>query len=111
SAGAASNWDGGASGLQANIGTGGYLQGKVGQTNTLFIYGLSNTQFNNTPVNNNWQHIQYAIYFNNGSIEIRESGSASQFTLGGGYTTSDVFQVRVNSANRVEYVKNGVVFY
>ncbi|CAM3686961.1 hypothetical protein PMAG_a0396 [Pseudoalteromonas mariniglutinosa NCIMB 1770] len=68
------------------------------------IFGLSNT----ANTSGGYEHINYALYGDQGSISIYESGTYIGFF--GSYTSSDNLAVECDG-EYVHYYKNGVVFY
>jgi hypothetical protein len=79
----------------------GYVEFTVGETNTLWLAGLSHGNDGTA-----YTDIDFAFFFNGaGYAEIRENGVYQGDTT---YTTGDVFRVAV-VGGRVQYFKNGAV--
>ena len=93
----------------------GYLQFKSNPQELAGVQGYSKF-IGLTPVNpdNSYSSIRHAIYLYSGangntpSVQVWENGA--QKYVGGGYTASDVFKIKV-VGGVVQYVKNDVVFY
>jgi len=98
-------WDSGAvSSLAVQSGDGG-VQMTVASTRTHVLFGLSHGD-----TDQSFTDVDYGLYTNavSQTLSVRENGAA-RFT-GGAYTVGDVLAVRVQ-AGRVQYLRNGAVFY
>jgi hypothetical protein len=103
--GVVDGWDGGSGGT-ARIGPGGYIEARPGNTTGGMMFGLDASD-----PDYSYSSIDYAMYFNFGSGYVYENGGGIAVGTAA-YTTSDVFRVAWNaSTNRIEYSKNGTVFY
>ncbi len=83
----------------------GRLQVIPAETNTYRMIGLG---VSNDSAD--YRDIEYALYFAiNGVLRVYESGAHRGAF--GSYSSGDVFEIRRDSAGRVTYQKNGVIFY
>ena len=95
------SWDGQVYSLQGFV-RGVYASASSASTANRVMFGL-----NTDPVTDaSYSSIDYAIYFNAGTIVIYENGS-SVFT-GGGYTTSDILTITYDGGN-VRYWQNSTL--
>lgn len=100
----ATGWDVGASGLQ-KISAGGYVEAKASSAATHIMFGLDVSN-----PDDNYTSIDYAFYFNAGTVSVYENGS--NLYNSGTYVATDVFRVQWNAnTNRIDYMKNGTTFY
>lgn len=103
----AAGWNEGASSAVAINTNSQGIQFSAAQTNGYIMVGLSTV---GTDVTFSYTDIDFAMYPRaDGSLYVYESGSSRGSV--GTYTTSSVFQVRVNSGGSIEYVKDGTVVY
>ena len=80
------------------------IEFKASQTSACIMIGL--TTSNGGPTDVSYWSIDFAMYVA-GSQGLHVYQSGIPRGKKGTYTTSDVLQVRVNSAGKVEYLKNG----
>ncbi|MCB9336459.1 MAG: hypothetical protein H6586_09930, partial [Flavobacteriales bacterium] len=96
-------WNAGAFSYNS-IGSNGYMQFIVSETNKNRMIGL-----NSSNVSFNYNDIDYAFYLvSGGNLLVYENGS-NRGSIGS-YTTNDTLRINV-SGNTVEYLKNGTLLY
>ena len=98
------NWNAGGISTGKITGTNQGIEFKASQTSAYIMIGL--TASNGGPADVSYKSIDFAMYASSyHGLYVYESGSSRGKK--GTYRTSDVLQVRVNSAGKVEYAKNG----
>ena len=102
--GSSNNWNAGGISTGKITGVNQGIEFKASQTSAYIMIGL--TTSNGGPTDAGYKSIDFAMFIRlYGQIDVYESGQWRGKK--GTYRTSDVLQVRVNSAGKVEYLKNG----